>query len=370
MVAPTIIWRYILGEILVHTILGLSVFTIVLVAGNTLRILEQLLTAGVGLGALVRVVGLILPSYMAYAIPTSLLFGVLLTFGRLSADGEIVAIRASGVSVSYLLPPVLLCGAFAALFTGYLLFDLEPRSRIAMKQLVRKMASSVRLVEPGRFRNLGSHVLYVHEHGDAACPLRGVLIGDFSDENRRTYVSAACGKVESLEDEDGIALQLSDGSIHFPNASPERYRRIRFGTMETTLDLSAYLDLARKARDYTLPELFELDERFERGESPAIRGGGREVILAQIHRRFAFPFASLVLAIVSVPLGIRPLRSGRSAGALTAIALMGIYWCLFTAGEIAGEKAFIPAWLGVWTPNLLVFSLGVLLMRRTGRGDV
>lgn len=369
MVAPTIIWRYILREIFVHTFLGLSVFTIVLVAGNTMRILEQLLTAGIGLGALVRVVGLILPSYMAYAIPTSLLFGVLLTFGRLSADGEIVAIRASGVSVSHLLPPVLLCGAFAALFTGYLLFDVEPRSRIAMKQLVRKMASSVRLVDPGRFRNLGSHVLYVHERGDAACPLRGVLIGDFSDENRRTYVSAACGTVETAEDEYGIALRLSEGSIHFPNASPERYRRIRFGTMETTLDLSAYLDLSRKARDYTLPELFELDERFERGENPDIRGGGREVIVAQIHRRFAFPFASLVLAIVSVPLGIRPLRSGRSAGALTAIALMGIYWCLFTAGEIAGEKAYIPAWLGVWTPNLLVFSLGVLLLRRTGRGD-
>ena len=90
-------------------------------------------------------------------------------------------------------------------------------------------------------------------------------------------------------------------------------------------------------------------------------------MLTQIHRRLAFPLASILLAIVSVPLGIRPLRSGKSAGALTAIGLMGLYWLLFTAGEIAGEEAFVPAWLGVWTPNLLVASLGALLLHRTAR---
>ncbi len=369
MVAPAIIWRYILREIFVHSVLGLSVFTLVLVAGNTLRILEQLLAAGIGLGQLSRVVALILPSYMAYAIPTSLLFGVLLTFGRLSADGEIVALRAAGVSVLHLVPPVLLLGTVATLATGYLLFDLEPRSRVAMKQLVRKMASAVRLVEPGKFRNLGTHILYVHEQGDGVCPLRGVLIGDFSDESRRTYISAACGRVENSEGEEGIDLLLTDGSIHFSEASAERYRRIRFGTMEATLDVSAYLDLSRKARDFTLAELLELDARFEGGEVPEFRGGTREVVMTQIHRRLAFPFASIVLAIVSVPLGIRPLRSGRSAGALAAIGLMGIYWLLFTAGEIAGERAYVPPWLGMWSPNLILFASGALLLRRTVRGD-
>ena len=367
MVAPTLIWRYILREILLHTCLGLVIFTLVLVASNTLRILEQLLAAGIGLGELARVVALILPSYMAYAIPTSLLFGVLITFGRMSADAEIVALRASGLSVIRLLPPVLLLGALASFITGYLLFDLEPRSRVAMKQLVRKMASSVRLVEPGRFRDLGSHVLYVHQQGDGVCPLRGVVIGDFSDENRRTYISASCGSIGSSGEADGIAFKLSEGSIHFSDASPDRYRRIRFNTMEATLDVSAYLDLKKKTRDFTFAELLALDRRFARGESPDFRGGTREAVLTQIHRRLAFPLASILLAIVSVPLGIRPLRSGKSAGALTAIGLMGLYWLLFTAGELAGEAAFVPAWVGVWTPNLLVASLAALLLHRTAR---
>lgn len=369
MVAPAILWRYILREILVHSALGILVFTLVVVAGNGLRILEQLVQTGIGAGELARVVALILPSYMAYAIPTALLFGVLLTFGRLSADGEIVAMRASGVSVLHLLPPVLLLGALAALVTGYMQFDLEPRSRVAMKQLVRQMASSVRLTEPGRFRNLGSHVLYVHEQGDARCPLRGLLISDFSDETRRTYISAACGRVAPSASAAGIALHLSDGSIHFPDASPGRYRRIRFAAMEAVLDVSAYLDLTRKAQDFTFPELLALEARFERGESPDIRGGTREVVVTQIHRRLAFPLASLVLCLVSVPLGLRPLRSSRSAGALVAIALMGAYWVLFTTGEVAGERGYLPAWLAVWTPNVLVLALGALLLRGTLRGD-
>ena len=89
----------------------------------------------------------------------------------------------------------------------------------------------------------------------------------------------------------------------------------------------------------------------------------------QIHRRLAFPFASILLTFLSVPLGIQPLRSGRSAGALTAIILGALYWLMFTAGEIAGESGWLPAWLGMWTANLLVLGTALYLMRRAIRGD-
>ena len=92
MVAPLILWRYLLRDILLYTSLGLSVFSLLLVVQNTLRFLEELLTAGVGLRGVIALVGLILPSYLAYVVPTSLLMGVLLALGRMSADGEIVEI--------------------------------------------------------------------------------------------------------------------------------------------------------------------------------------------------------------------------------------------------------------------------------------
>jgi lipopolysaccharide export system permease protein len=371
MVAPRILWRYILRDTLLHSLLGLAAFTMLLVVMNVLRFLEPLLAAGVGASGLLDLVGIILPSYLPYAIPTSLLFGVLLSFGRMSADGEIVAMRASGISVPGLLPPILLIGAIAASATAYLEFEIEPQSNHRMKSLVRDMARSVKVIQPDEFRAIGNHrIVYVESTGDAPCELRGLMIGDFSDPERRFFVAARCGNVLDTQSEDGLAIELLDGSIHFEDDSGERYRRVRFDRMQTELDISRYLNRKKRPRDYTLLQLFDLDRRFERGEEPELRGDlGQTGVQIQIHRRIAFSLASVLLSVLAVPLGIQPLRSGRSAGALTAIGLMALYWVLFSVGERAAESGLAAPWLALWAPNAMVVGVGLWLMRRTVRGE-
>src|SRR5512145_324987 len=128
MVAPWILWRYILRDMLVHVALGLGAIALLLVVGNALRFLQDLVDTGVALSGLGALLWAILPSYFSYAIPTALVFGVLVTFGRMSSDGEIVALRASGISVRRLLPPVLALGLAGALACAWLLAETEPRS--------------------------------------------------------------------------------------------------------------------------------------------------------------------------------------------------------------------------------------------------
>jgi len=240
MVAPLILWRYIARDVLLHTLLGLAVFGIVVVGQNALRFIEQLLAVGAGPGALGRVVLAVLPSYLAYAIPTSLLFGVLVSFGRMSADGEVVAMRASGVSIPRMLPPVFLIGGLCTLATGILSFDVEPRSRHQLKELVREL-SSTKVVKPGEFLPLGERIVHVAAEGDEQCPLQGVLIADYSDKERPLFISAQCGSIGPAPD-NGIALELLQGSIHFEAAKSdeghESYRLIRFTRMHTELDRS------------------------------------------------------------------------------------------------------------------------------------
>lgn len=366
---PRILWRYIVRDVLLHTLLGLLIFTLLLVVQNMLRFLEELLGAGVTAGDLLQLMLIVLPSYLAYAIPTALLFGVLLTFGRMSADGEIIAMRASGLSVPRVLPPVLLIGACATLITAYVSFEVEPRSHLAMKRLVRHLARAVELVRPGEFRTIGQRLVYVREAGDEACPLAGVLIADKAVQRRSLYITARCGSVESAE-QATLSLRLHDGSIHFDEPEGESYRRLRFDEMRTDLDLSFYLDRGRRARDYTYLELLELRKLYQRGEGPALRGGDSESqVDVQLHRRAAFALASLVLATLALPLGIRPLRSGRSWGALIATGVMALYWGLFSVGELMTESSWVPVWLGLWTPNVLVLMLGALMIRHTMHTD-
>jgi lipopolysaccharide export system permease protein len=370
MVAPRLLWRYMFRDILLHSLLGLFAITLLLVVSQLLRFMEDLAAAGVGLGALGQLVLTILPAYASYALPTALLFGVLLSFGRMSADGEIVAMRASGLSAARLLPPALIIGALAAVAAVYLLFEVQPAAVGRMRVLLRQLAGSVQVIEPGRFLEFGDRLLYVHSFGSPTCPLEGVLIGSATEGERSFYAAAHCGTL--VDDPSGhtLAFVLHDGSIHFRDPDPSRYRRIKFATMHTAIDISEYTDPKPGSTQLTFGELlaaYRLPESDT--ERRRLQGKYGTSLDVQIQRRLAFPLASLLLALVAVPLGIRPMRAGRSAGALTAIAVMGLYWLLFSLGDTAATRGVVPAWLGLWAPNVIVLAIGIALMRRLARSD-
>lgn len=367
MVAPWILWRYVLRDTLVHTALGLGAIALLLVVGNALRFLEDLVETGVALSGLGALLWAIVPSYFSYAIPTALVFGVLVTFGRMSSDGEVIAMRASGISVRRMLPPVLALGLLAAVISGWLTAEVEPRSAYRLKQIARDLGMSANLLQPGEFSTVADRVLWARERGPDSCPLRGIIVGDFSDPKRPLYVTAACGSLEDAGEWQGMQFGLGDGSIHFSEAQGERYRRIRFEQMNLGFDIG-YL-IARRTRPdyYTTPELVELEARMRAGRETPLGSDASDLreLWIELHRRIAFPIASIVLAIVAVPLGIRPLRAGRSAGALTAIAVVAGYWMLTSVGHLAAESGWITPLFGVWLSNVLVLVLGLYLVRRS-----
>ncbi len=364
MAAPRILWRYIGADVARHAVLGLLVATLVLVVQNVLRFLDRMFDAGVGVGDLLQLTSIVLPSYLPFAIPTALLFGVLVSFGRMAADGEVIAMRASGISVWRMLPPVLALACVCAALSAYLVFEVEPRGRHRLTRFVHQMSQGAVLSRPGQFRELGDQTLWVRALGPESCPLQGVLIGDFSDERRARYVSARCG---SVRESGGVTLvlELVDGSIHFGDSDEDRYRLIRFDSATTEVSLAQYLDPVRRARERTFGELLELDRRFRAGEQPELRGEGHFDVRLQTQRALAFPLASLALALLAVPLGIRPVRAGRSWGALTAIAAMALYWCLSSVAELVAEARWLPPEVALWIPNLVVVAGAVFLLRRS-----
>jgi lipopolysaccharide export system permease protein len=364
MAAPRILWRYIGVDVARHALLGLCVATLVLVVQNVLRLLDRLFDAGVGLGELLELCSIVLPSYLPFAIPTALLFGVLVSFGRMAADGEVVAMRASGISVWRMLPPVLALATLCAALSAYLVFEVEPRGRHRLTRFAHHISQGAVLSRPGQFRELGDQTLWVRALGPESCPLQGVLIGDFSDEHRTRYVSARCGAVRESAGAT-LVLELSDGSIHFDDTGSDRYRLIRFVSASTAVSLARYLDPERRAREHTFRELLELDRRFRAGERFELRGEGHLEVRLQIQRALAFPLASLALALLAVPLGIRPVRAGRSWGAITAIAAMALYWGLSRLTELAAEAQWLAPEIALWLPNLAVAGGALYLLRRS-----
>jgi lipopolysaccharide export system permease protein len=366
-----LLWRSVLSEILLHAALGLGVIGLLLLVQNLLRYLEDLASIGVGAGDVARLVVVLLPVYLPYAIPTALLFGILLTFGRMSADGEVVALRASGLGIAQLLPPVLAAGILGTVTLGALLFELEPLARLELKTIARELGTSARFATPGTFRQLGERTLYIHAAGDESCALEGVFLADFTRSDQPAYIAARCGSFRSEPEGTLLTLELLDGSVHFPEDRPDRYRRLRFARMETHLDLTRYLLPGRRSRDLRFGELLEADAAFRAGANPSLRGReGRLDVQIQIHRRLAFTLSCLLLAALAVPLGIRPVRTGRSWGALVAITVMAAYWLLLSGGQLAAESGVVPPAVGLWAGDVLVLALAFVLVRRLRRVEV
>ena len=82
----------------------------------------------------------------------------------------------------------------------------------------------------------------------------------------------------------------------------------------------------------------------------------------ELHKRYAIPFACIVFALIGVPLGIQPRRSGRSHGFIFTILIFLAYYVSLTASEIFAVRHTIPPFLAGWAPNFLFGGLGVYLL--------
>lgn len=365
MLLPRTIWRHILQETLLYSSLSLVAGTLLVVVPVLIKLLEAANSTALGLRALSGILVLMLPTYLSFVIPAALIIGVILTFGRMSLDGEVLALRTCGISVNRLLPPVLLLALLGSSISAYMLGVVEPRSHYAWKRGLLELTKEAMLAEPGRFRGLHNVVLRVQTQGDSTCPLRGVFIADFSGPRRPSYITSECASISDGADEASTVFQLRDGSIHLGEISPGRYRRVRFATMDLTIDLSSTLRRVR-AIDFTTWELLGLKPAVERDE-PTKLGGSQAYLplMIELHRRAALPLGSILLTLIGVPLALHPLRVGRSWGALTAIAILGVYWLASATGQVLAEEGYVAPAIGLWTPNVLALGIGLYLLRRT-----
>jgi lipopolysaccharide export system permease protein len=98
-------------------------------------------------------------------------------------------------------------------------------------------------------------------------------------------------------------------------------------------------------------------------EHPATPKPVRLKLLSELHSRFAFPFASLVFAVVAVPLGMQNRRSGKSAGFSTSIGILLAYYVVQSLLRTLAEKEGLPPALALWLPNMIFLGLGLYLLR-------
>lgn len=355
---PGIIHRYLLREIAGIFLLSLTIFTLVLLMGRMVKLMELVVANGVPFAEVLHLIVLLLPSFLVMTIPMALLLAVLLAFGRLSSDNEITILKASGQSIASLLPPVLLAAAVAAGLTLFISVVAVPWGNSGFKLMTTAVAKkyAAAAIRERIFRDdLPGIVLYVDSYDEARHTMQHVMIQDSRDPERPLTIFAKNGLITSDDTQGILRILLQNGSIH--TQSKQGYRLVSFGEYLLTADTGRSVPPARNELDLTIAELQR------EAASSAQPKPVRLKMAIELQSRFAFPCAAFVFAILALPLGLSNRRSGKGAGFTISIFILLIYYVLLSFLRTLAEKGSLPPVVAVWLPNLLFLGLGLGLLR-------
>jgi lipopolysaccharide export system permease protein len=293
-------------------------------------------------------------------IPMSFLLAVLLAFGRLSADNEIVVIKASGISLFQMIPPVIVCAVIAVLMALAASTIGVPYGNSSFKDLSFQVATrniSATIREKTFWADIPGFVMYTNYFDEQSQALKGVLIHDNRNPERPMTIFARDGVISTSAGGKSLLLSLHDGSIHSSGAAG-LYRLVHFDDYSMTVGEQGRIgEISRNEPDMWLSELQRLID------DPSTSANKRMKSLVEYHSRFTFPFASLVFAIIAVPLGIQNRRGGKSGGFTVSIVIILAYYVLMSVVKTFAERGAFPPVIALWIPNLVFLFLGLFLLR-------
>jgi lipopolysaccharide export system permease protein len=368
-----------------------AVFTFVLLIGNVLHdVLPLLITGQAHVNTVFESVGLMIPFVWVFALPMGLLTAMLLVFGRFSADQELTAARASGISLLSLITPVLLLSLLCCGLSAWINLELGPQCRVIGQKLLERVRGDLLMkaqLPEGQFiRDFPGYIFYAEKNRNGN--LQDVMIFVLENEtNVTTTVRAPRGRMDvdpvgkqlvlhlydarSVTVGEHVAISSSPDSVfnfsiftipasyyNKPSINDMTFWQLR----EEMADLDSKLGLPPPAATNTIERLVQLKEARQQ------RKDLTEPIRVEMNRQIAFSFACFGFTLVGIPLGIRVHRRETNIGVALALALVLVYYAfVLTAKSLAARPEFAPH-LIVWLPNFVFQSVGAVLLWRANKG--
>lgn len=383
--------KYLVREIAVSLLMTVAVFVFVVLLFNVLKeILPMLVSGQVSLGLVLKAVGLLIPFACVYALPMGFITAALLVFGRFSADQELTAARASGISLCSLVSPVLLLSLFCCALSAWFNMDLGPRSRVEyliLRNQARSELGNVQLPEGKVINDFPGYVFYTARNHDGN--LEDVRILQLADAtNVERTLRAPRGRIEMDQPNHQLILHLYEARmvsfagghiniwsfaelpvvVNLDVATNQTYRPkisdMTFWQLRGELN-----DLEKKLGSPPIaPGISPEDLRVQMREAARQRSDLTEPVIVEMHRQIAFSFACFGFTLVGIPLGIRVHRRETNVGVAIALILVLIYYAFIMLGEaLSARPEYVPH-LILWLPNFIFQAAGAVLLWRANRG--
>ena len=368
-----LIHRHIFANVVATCAASVGLFAFVLMIGNALKDLLGLMLSGqLAVDTFIRLLALLVPFVVSYALPMGMLTGILLVLGRMSSDREITALRASGLSVAWLSAPILFSAMLGVVLCLVINFQFMPLARVAYHQ---ELAEAVRqnplsFIVPKTFiRDFPGIVIYAGEKNGAR--LKDFWLWELDAQQRvKRFARAESGRFDYDQANNKLVLTLvrAQAEVH-DDRDPEDPAKAHSGgaSDQATFDLplskiTGTQGVQRKLKWYTFPQLVEEWRRLNKPD-PAVPTAEREKLQMRvqivIHEKFATAFSVLSFALIAIPLGIKVSRKETSANLGVAVALaMAYFMATIVVGWFDNHPGLRPDLL-MWLPNLTFQALGL-----------
>ncbi|MBF0569285.1 MAG: LptF/LptG family permease [Candidatus Omnitrophica bacterium] len=346
-----IIRNYILKECVTPFVISLGVLTFVFLLGYLPMLADKVINKGVGLYAVTLAFLYNIPVLVGYTLPIAALSAVILTFGRFSSDNEIIAIRASGISLRRLLLPLVALGVLLSLFLLLLNDRIIPRAYYAQRAILKETGAKnpAAVLEAGTFINdFQGYVMFIYRIDRNR--LFNIRIYQPQPEGRPTRtIIAQEGEFTPVPGQPKIMLKLMNGTSDEPDlTNPNNFYKLTFKQSFMTMDLSDKSGKAeRKPKGMTMKEIRDAIQDYDK------MGIDTKPLVAEYHRKITWSLAPLIFILLGFPVAVITHRRAKTANLLLAVLFAAPYYLLSIGCQALATQSFARPDVVMWLPNII-----------------
>jgi lipopolysaccharide export system permease protein len=357
-----ILRNYILKEFLGAFTISIFVLTFVMLLGNLIRLAELIIAKGVPLLIAAKLFLYLVPYLFSFILPVATLTGVLLSIGRLSSDNELIAIRASGISLFRVMTPLLIVGLIISLFCILLNNEIIPSSHYRSRQVMIEMGTQnpAAALEAGTFITaFDKFILFIYQIDGQK--FNNIRIYEPQGENKppRTII-ARRGEFILLPDKKVLKLKLIDGTSDEINPeNPESFFKLNFKTYFMNIDFKKETKkVDKKAKGMTFGELQQQIADFK------AKGIDTTPLLTEIYKRHALSVSCLIFVLIGAPFAMITRRREKSINFGFAFLIVVLYYLMLIGFQTLAIEGKVPPGIAMNLPNIVFGGLGVILLIR------
>lgn len=355
------LYIYLLKEMTYLFLLSLVILTFIMVMSRIGRLTDFIINRGVELKDILLLILYSSPPFLTFTLSMAFLLSTIVVFGRLSAENEILALKANGINLKWLILPVGIFGLFITCFGILNTHIFLPRSGELFKDtLINIVKKGISVDErEGVFNDtIPGVVIYIDKIDPKSKTLTGVFVSDERSSEIKQMISAHTGRILLDPATLNLNFLLNDGNLHRWEVKEGVYRNLTFKTYTYSMNLETIVPTGVPLRKRP----YEMNWEELKLKASQAKGKEKYEWLLEIYKRFSIPLLSLAFVFLTIPLGIRRRHEGKFSGIAYSLLIFVMYYLLMALTEHIGEVIGLMPLITAFIPDIIVLLIGIYLI--------